>query len=180
MLRVFIKRGDGSISTDSSAEALAGAVRDCTSVFWLDMNKPTDDEYALLDEVFGFHPLAIEDSIQYTQRPKIESYQHIGDACKAGYFYMVFHGPDVETFKEKLRTKELDMFVSERYLVTIHDEEFQTLNAILQRPTSDARVVLDPGIDMLLHDILDRITDAYMPILDYLGEQLDDIEDKAL
>src|SRR6266404_4815679 len=180
MLRAFIKRPDGSISKDTSTESLSAAVRDRQTVFWLDMLKPTDEEYALLDEVFGFHPLAIEDSIQYTQRPKIESYQHVGDACKVGYFYMVFHGPDLETFKEKLRTKELDMFVSERYLVTIHDEVFHTVNEVLQRATTDARVVLDPGIDMLLHDLLDRITDAYMPILDYLGEQLDEIEDKAL
>lgn len=36
------------------------------------------------------------------------------------------------------------------------------------------------GIDTLLYNILDRITDAYMPILDYLGEQLDDLEDRAL
>src|SRR4051812_43103952 len=180
MLRVFIKRGDGSISTDSSAEALAGAVRDCTSVFWLDMNKPTDDEYALLDEVFGFHPLAIEDSIQYTQRPKIESYQHLGDVCQQGYFYMVFHGPDVETFKEKLRTKELDLFMSERYLVTIHEDAFRTIDEIVGRAGLDARLVLDPGIDMLLHNILDHITDAYMPILDYLGDAMDDLEDRAL
>jgi magnesium transporter len=144
------------------------------------MVKPTDEEYALLDEVFGFHPLAIEDSIQYSQRPKIESYQHLGDVCQQGYFYMVFHSPDLETFKEKLRTKEIDMFMSERYLVTIHEEESRTINDLVGRATADARVVLDPGIDMLLHNILDHITDAYMPILDYLGDTLDDLEDRAL
>ena len=180
MLKVFIKRPDGSISNDTSSESLAAAVKDRQTIFWLDMLKPTDEEYALLDEVFGFHPLAIEDSINYSQRPKIESYQHVGDACNVGYFYMVFHGPDVETFKEKLRTKELDMFMSERYLLTIHEDSFKTIDEIAQRATSDARIVLDPGIDMLLHNILDHITDAYMPILDYLGEQLDEIEDKAL
>jgi magnesium transporter len=180
MLNAFIKRPDGTISNDASAESLAAAVKDCQSVVWLDMLKPTDEEYALLEDVFGFHPLAIEDSIHYTQRPKIESYQHVGDACKVGYFYMVFHGPDLETFKQKLRTKELDMFVSERYLLTIHDEEFRSVNDVLQRAKADARVVLDQGIDTLLYNILDRITDAYIPILDYLGEQLDEIEDKAL
>ena len=180
MLRVFMKRPDGSIGNDASPEALSAAVKDCKTMFWLDMVKPTDEEYALLDEVFGFHPLAIEDAINYSQRPKIESYQHIGDACNVGYFYMVFHGPDLETFKEKLRTKELDMFVSERYLVTIHEDDFRTISDVGQRATTDARVVLDPGIDMLLYNILDHITDAYMPILDYLGEQLDEIEDRAL
>ncbi|HEY7116688.1 MAG TPA: magnesium/cobalt transporter CorA [Tepidisphaeraceae bacterium] len=180
MLRVFIKRADGSVSTDSSTAALTEAVKDCHSVFWLDMAKPTDEEYALLDEVFGFHPLAIEDSINYSQRPKIESYQHLGDVCQQGYFYMVFHGPDLETFKEHLRTKEIDIFMSERYLVTIHEDDFKTIEEIMQRASVDARVVLDPGIDMLLHNLIDHITDAYMPILDYLGDQLDDLEDRAL
>jgi magnesium transporter len=180
MLKVFIKTPEGSISTDTSPKSLGTAMKDGKSIFWLDMVKPTDEEYSLLDEVFGFHPLAIEDSIQYSQRPKIESYQHVGDACNVGYFYMVFHGPDLETFKEKLRTKELDMFVSERYLLTIHDDNFHTIDDLIQRAETDARIVLDPGIDRLLYSLLDRITDAYIPILDYLGDELDEIEEKAL
>src|SRR5260221_13631770 len=124
MLKVFIKRPDGSISNDTSTESLAAAVKDSQCVMWLDMMNPTDEEYALLDEVFGFHPLAIEDSIHYSQRPKIESYQHLGDVCKTGDFYMVIHGPDLERFKEKLRTRELDMFMSGGYVVTIYEEKF--------------------------------------------------------
>jgi magnesium transporter len=180
MLRAFIKKPDGSISKDTSPATFAAALRDPKTVFWLDMVKPTEEELGLLDEVFGFHPLAIEDTINYVQRPKIESYNHIGDACNQGYFYMVFHGPDLETFREKLRTKELDMFVSERYLLTIHEEEMSSVEEIAQRAATDARVVLDPGIDMLLHNVLDRITDHYVPILDYMQEQLDDLEDRAL
>ncbi len=72
------------------------------------------------------------------------------------------------------------MFVSERYLVTIHEDGFKTIAEIASRAKVDARVVLDPGIDMLLYNLMDRITDAYMPILDYIGEQIDDIEEKAL
>ena len=158
------------MSNDTSSASLVAAVRDPKTVFWLDMFKPTDEEFALLDDVFGFHPLAIEDSIGYSQRPKIESYNHVGDACSQGYFYMVFHGPDLETFREHLRTKEVDMFVSERYLVTIHDEEMRSVGALLQRAEVDARIVLDPGIDMLLHNILDHMTDGYVPILDHVQE----------
>src|SRR5690349_24721139 len=122
MLRAFIKHADGRVSRDTSPEALSAAVRDHDATFWLDMTKPSDEEYALLDEVFGFHPLAIEDTLNYVQRPKIESYNHVGEGCDEGYFYMVFHGPDLETFKENLRTKELDLFVSARYLITVHED----------------------------------------------------------
>jgi magnesium transporter len=179
MLTAFIKFGDGTISTDTDTPTLNKALRDPHAVFWLDINKPTDEEYGLLDDVFGFHPLAIEDVIGSVQRPKIESYRHTGDACQQGYFYMVIHGPDLKTFRDHLRTKELDMFVSERYLLTIHEEEMQSVNDVMVRAKSDARVVLDPGIDLLLHSILDHLVDYYQPILDYMGETLDELEDQA-
>ena len=179
MLTAFIKFGDGTYSTDTSVETLNRALRDEKTCFWLDMNQPSDEEYGLLDDVFGFHPLAIEDVIGHVQRPKIESYNHTGDACKQGYFYMVIHGPDLATFKENLRTKELDMFVSQRYLVTIHEEPMKSLEEVMTRARSDARIVLDPGVDLLLHNILDHLVDHYEPILEYLGDELDKLEDLA-
>jgi magnesium transporter len=180
MLTAFIMSGNGQVSRDTSPEALIRAVRDPETVFWLDMQKPDDEELALLDDIFGFHPLAIEDTIGYSQRPKIESYNHVGDACRSGYFYMVFHGPDLQSFREKLRTKELDLFVSDRYLVTIHEEDMRSVQEIRSRAEGDPRRVLERGTDVLLYSILDHMVDHYEPILDYLQEALDDLEERAL
>lgn len=180
MLTAFIKYGDGTISTDTSPEALTRAIRDERAVFWLDMAKPTDEELGYLDDVFGFHPLAIEDSIQYSQRPKVERYNHVGDACPTGYFYMVIHGPDLATFRENLRTKELDLFVSERFLVTIHEEIMVSVATVLERARSDPRLLLDSGIDLVLHNILDHLVDHYEPILEFLAEAIDDLEEEAV
>lgn len=179
MLTAYIRFGDGRISTDSDSASLAAALRDPGAVFWLDISKPTDEEYAILDDVFGFHPLAIEDTMAYSQRPKIESYNHIGDAMRHGYFYMVIHGPDLNQFKENLKTKELDLFVSQNYLVTIHEEPIRSVEVMQARARADARVVLTNGIDMLLHSILDHLVDNYMPILDYFQDALDELEEKA-
>lgn len=179
MLHAFIQFGDGSISTETDEATLIRAMRDPKAVFWLDMSKPTDEELFYLDEVFGFHPLAIEDSIQYSQRPKIESYRHTGQVCSESYFYMVIHGPDLETFRENLRTKELDMFVSARYLVTIHEEEHRSIQTVRNRALADPQLVLGMGIDLLLHNILDLLVDNYMPILDFLQEEIDELEEQA-
>jgi magnesium transporter len=180
MLTLFILHADHRVTTEFSVPTLFSALRDPTCTFWLDMVKPTDEEIALLDDVFGFHPLAIEDTINYAQRPKIESYNHIGDAVTTGYFYMVFHGPDLETFRESLRTKELDLFVSSRYLVTIHDEEMKSIATVLSRTASDPVGILSRGTDLLLHNILDYLVDHYEPILDYLDGALDELEERAL
>jgi magnesium transporter len=180
MVTLYVLHGDGTITGEFSVPTLFAALRDPTCTFWLDMLKPTDEEIALLDDVFGFHPLAIEDTITYAQRPKIESYNHIGDAMTTGYFYMVFHGPDLETFRERLRTKELDLFVSARYLVTIHDEEMKSVLTVLNRTRSDPLGMLSRGTDLLLHNIIDHMVDHYEPILDYLDEALDELEERAL
>jgi len=180
MLTAFIKFADGSISNDTDHMTLIRALRDPTATFWLDLDRPSDDELAILDDVFGFHPLAIEDTIQYNQRPKIESYNHTGDTCHTGYYYLVIHGPDLGTFKEKLRTKELDIFLSERYLVTIHDETMTSITDAATRMSAGPGRLLDGGVDMLLHYILDHVVDNYMPIFDYMQEQIDDYEERAI
>jgi magnesium transporter len=180
MLTAHIKYGDGSTSTGSTPEELTRALKDPKAIFWLDMLQPTDEELGLLDDVFGFHPLAIEDSIKRAQRPKIEGYRHIGETCSQPYWYMVIHGPDIETFKEHLRLKELDLFFSQRYLVTIHDEKMLSVEGAYERVHADLAEVLEEGIDVLLHRILDKLVDLYEPIFDYLTDSIDNLEDDAI
>lgn len=180
MLSVFILNADGRVIVDNDHKTLAAALKDPRCVFWVDMDQPSEEDLCLLDDVFGFHPLAIEDTISYQQRPKIESYNHVGDAHNTGYFYMVIHGPDLRTFKDNVRTKELDIFVSERYLVTIHEEGMSSIDYVMKRCKGDAKRVLEHGIDMLLHSILDQLVDHYVPILDHLQQSLEELEDEAL
>lgn len=70
MLTAFIRFGDGRLATGSDAVTLTAALRDPGAVFWIDMASPGDDDYAILDDVFGFHPLAIEMSCKRSSDPK--------------------------------------------------------------------------------------------------------------
>lgn len=180
MLSVFIRTGDGKIYVDDDPSHLVEALHDPKAVFWVDIDRPSEEELALLDDVFGFHPLAIEDTINYQQRPKIESYDHLGDMNRQGYFYMVIHGPDLQAFKEKVRTKELDIFVSERYMVTIHEEPMSSIEAVMKRMRADPARMLSAGIDLLLHAELDMLVDHYGPILDHMQEEIEDLEERAI
>jgi magnesium transporter len=179
MLKAYIKRGDGKVLIATDEKSVADALHDENASFWLDMENATDDELKLLSDLFHFHPLAIEDSIKYAQRPKIEDYTREQNEKGRPYVYMVFHGPDIETFKQKLRTKELDIFMSDRYLVTIHDEHFKSIEEVSARCEHETQLMLDRGIDMILQSILDHITDHYLPILDYIEAAIDEIEDEA-
>ena len=69
MVTLYVLNGDGTVTGEFSVPTLFAALRDPTCTFWLDMLKPTDEEIALLDDVFGFHPLAIADCIYLSSLP---------------------------------------------------------------------------------------------------------------
>ncbi len=180
MLRSYILHADGKITRDTTADALRAALAEPGCKFWLDLEAATEPEKALLKDVFQFHPLAIEDSFQYTQRPKIELYNDDANGPSGSYFYLVFHGPDLDTFRENLRTKEIDMFVSDRFLVTVHDEPMRTVQHLEGRCNDNTSAVLAQGIDVLLYRLLDFMVDAYDTILDHIQESIDELEEKSL
>lgn len=180
MVRTFILLADGRVSRDASPESFRAALADPKCRFWLDLEAPSESEVKLLSEVFQFHPLAIEDSVTYTQRPKIEMYHDSVDRAAGDHFYLVFHGPDLETFRQQLRTKEIDMFVSDRYLVTVHDEPMRTVAHLEGKCNDNARTVLSQGIDVLLYRLLDFLVDGYDTILDHVQESLDVLEEQSL
>src|SRR4051812_29224847 len=180
MLTAFARFADGKISRETTPEALSRALLDPAARLWLDMENPTAEELSLLEKVFHFHPLAIEDATHRAQRPKLENYTQVADVCQHGYYYMVIHGPDLETFKEHLQTKELDSFFSDRYLVTCHEKRMKSIEEVRERAGTDAGVMLEKGIDWVIYLILDHLVDTYLPILDNLEEELDTIEEHAL
>jgi len=179
MLTAFARFGDGKISRETTPQALSAALADPQARLWLDMENPSAEELSLLEKVFHFHPLAIEDATHRAQRPKLEDYTQVEDVCQHGYYYMVIHGPDLETFKEHLQTKELDSFFSDRYLVTCHEKRMKSIEEVRDRAAADG-TMLERGIDWLLYNILDHLVDTYIPILDNLEEELDTIEEDSL
>ena len=78
---------------------------------WVDV--PVWDEQAeqTLRSTFGFHPLAIRDSANRNQVPKIHRYED--------HVFLVLHAPQPGAGGH-VHYVELDQFIGERYLVTVH------------------------------------------------------------
>ena len=181
MLNAFVRYGDGRVTHATEAADIAAVFHDPSTQFWLDIAEPDDREHALLSDLFGFHPLAIEDVMHEIQRPKLESYAMIGDKLKTDYYFLVIHGPDIDPDPDSLfQTVELDAFISERYLVTIHEAPLASLKEMFNRVHTDPEARLQWGIDVLLYELIDRLVDRYAPILDDFQEVLDKLEDEAI
>ena len=202
MLTAFILHPDGSTDFTDDPAALPAMVRDPETVFWVDLFDPGDAEVALLDDVFGFHPLAIEDAISTTERPKIDHYTH-GGAEGDEYVLIVFHAAKLKPTDEyegkeptlnyepdqaaaqnqddpDVKTVELDLFVSAKMMVTVHFDTLRSVEAMVKRAKADPARLLGGGSDSILYQLLDLLVDNYNPILDRLQDVLDKLEDEAL
>ncbi len=131
--------------------------------FWLDLQQPASSDLELLQDLFGFHPLALEDSWNFGQRPKLDDYD--------GYVFLVVYGasPDED------RLVEVHCFFSERFLVTIHRDEAPSLDALRQRHATRSAPALEPA--RLLYGVVDGLVDSFLPTLSELDDRIDVLED---
>jgi magnesium transporter len=137
------------------------------SLVWVDVVDPNEEDFTYLTEEFNFHPLAIEDVRTQHQRPKIELYE--------GYAFIVFYAARHNATTEEMDLCELELFVGQNYIVTVHDDPLEELDDAHKRWKGNVHHIgHDTGA--LLYSILDAIMDNYFPALDSVSEKLDDLE----
>jgi len=171
MIHSFIFSEGKLVGRDLELEALRLVHGDKGLIVWVDLDNPTDEETkSVLESLFQFHPLAIEDCITPSPLPKIEDYED--------YLFMVTHAVDY-TRAEKFETTELDLFLGKEFLVTYHRAALRSVSALIDRLAKN--VGPGPrGPDRLAHTLLDLMVDHYTPMLGELHGELEEIEEIVL
>lgn len=134
---------------------------------WVDLESPTPDETRILSDVFGFHELSVEDAISEIHHPKVESY--------GTYIYAVLHGIDFQAREHCFTTKDVDFFLGQNFLVTVHSGLSRSI-ARVREVCARNHGVLAGGPPALMHRIVDTMVDNYRPEVDELSARLDDLE----
>jgi magnesium transporter len=132
-------------------------------LLWLDLYRPDADELGMLATAFGIHHLAIDDAAQFGQRPKVLDYD--------GFTQLVAYG--VQESGDDL--VEVHFFYSERYLVTVRHGDCaafaEVRNRLAQRAKPISRL-------LLMHHILDELTDGFFPVLSSFDDRVDQLQDQ--
>jgi len=158
---------DVSGDTDVAADrALLERLEQREDFYWLDLHGPTADELDLLGEVYGFHPLAVEDAKHFGQRPKLDPYD--------GYVFLVVYGaaPDEDDLVE------VNCFYSERFLVTVRRDPCPAFVEVRERQARRAEAELEPA--KVLFRVVDALVDSFFPTLSRLDDFMDAIEEGVL
>ena len=135
-----------------------------TGPFWLDLHRPGSDDLALLGDVFGFHPLALEDSAHFGQRPKLEDYD--------AFVFLVLYGH----VRDEDLLVEVHLYVTDGFLVTIHVDESPALDAL---HAAALRLPTESPVQMA-HRVADALVDSFFPAFGEFEDRLELIEDALI
>jgi magnesium transporter len=157
------------LKTSLSLIDIAFALQDLQGLLWVDFEATDPGEAEpILRKTFGFHPLAIDDALQETHIPKLDDW--------GKYLYLVLNAI---TYDKKdgghINTMELDVFLGSNYVVTHHDTPIDVIERVWASAQRDVRQ-LKSGADHLLYRILDEMAASYMPIVEQLDGEIDQVE----
>ena len=136
-------------------------------VAWLGLYKPSEQEFDSVAEEFDLHLLAVEDAIKAHQRPKLERY---GETL-----FVVLRPARYLDESETVEFGEIHVFVGEDFVVTVRHGEASALSEVRER-LEDEPELLCRGPEAILYAIMDRVVDDYVPVVEGLENDIDEIE----
>lgn len=134
--------------------------------FWIDLFNPNETEIELLRNPLGFHPLAVEDCIYTLQRPKLDYYED--------YTFFVTQAINPRTIERE----EIDLFVSEKYVVTFHHHPSGEIDEVVKRLHHSTDLKKWDSSHVLYY-ILDKMVDNYFPHVYQIEDTLTEIDENS-
>ena len=181
MIRSFAFTTQGKLHSADLEPFLMPTLMSDTNLFlWIDLEKPTPEETKfILEDLFHFHPLSIDDCVAVSQSPKVEEYAPKEGDRFAAYLFMVIHAVDYSRSGGVFATSELDFFLGKNFLVTYHTVPLRSVQTTEERCLkSNVHIARAP--DRVAHTLLDSIVENYRPALDELSLEISDLEQEVL
>ncbi len=133
--------------------------------FWLDLRNADDEQVAQLGERFGWHPLAIEDTRHFDQRPKLDRY---GD-----HMLLVFYGVRTGDAQEPPSLIEVHIVISGDWVITVRRGLCDELDELRTRIQTESA----PDEQFVVYRVVDTLTDTFFPVLEQIDDEIDALED---
>lgn len=181
MIRSFAFTTQGRLHSQEIAPFLMPTLLSDTNLFlWVDIEAATPQEARMvLEEIFHFHPLSIEDCVSESPSPKVEEYFPKEEDRFSPYLFMVIHAVDYSRKDGVFGTSELNFFLGKNFLVTYHDVAMRSVQMVEERcRKSTVHVARAP--DRVAHTLLDALVDNYKPALEELAFEIGEMEQRVV
>lgn len=170
------QRAQASEVTDLAA-FLEAHRPDWATVRWINVDGLNDMSVVRgLAEKYRLHPLAVEDLLNVTHRPKVEAYHEEG-RLQARLFIIARM---LELADGHLRGEQISLFLGHKTVLTFQESRGDVWDGIRQRIQIAGSRLRGNDASFLVHSLLDAIVDNCFPILEFYGDRLEDVEADVL
>ncbi len=163
---------DGFIEQELSGPAEAKTALGKWPNLWINVDGLANTEVvSQFGSMFGLHELALEDVLSVQQRSKVEQY---GDQL-----FIVTRMASLENGHPE--TEQLSLFLGKDFVLTFQERPGgDCLNPVRDRIRRGWGQIRQTGADYLVYALIDAVVDGYFPVLEDLGDRLDNLEDEIL
>ena len=161
--------------TESELEAVAACAsyKDSPTVTWINVEGLHEVETLReLGECFGLHPLALEDILHTSQRPKIEDYDD--------YLYIVGRVIRYDEADDELRSEQLSLIVFRGAVISFQEGGGDIFGAVRTRIRANKGRIRKMGADYLMYSLLDAVVDGCFVALEQMGVRIEALEEEVI
>lgn len=170
MLTAIYYRKSLPVQVLPDAVAIQAALNRHDGLLWVDLEHPNEAETAILEGIFHFHPLLVQECLRFAERPKVE----FTEDC----VYVIMHGP---IFKETpgwvgVDTAEVDIFVGDGFFVTYHPHVLGAVTTLRERCKTGAERYMGRGVDFLLYHFSENVVESFFAVIETLEVRIEALE----
>lgn len=171
MITSYQRLPDGSVQSNLDEVSMRAALADRQGTLWVDLESASREEGEILERVFGFHHLTIDDCYnEHIDPAKIDDYGE--------YIFVIGQAIELEQ-ERQLEVTELDLYLGANYVVSFHAKPLPFIETLRRRCEGNSPE-LAHGADFLAHALLDRLVDDYQPAVEALDDVLSTVEELVL
>ena len=149
-------------------------IGDPQDVSWLDARGlGTETKLLQMSQTLGFHPLMLEDIVNVPHRPKIDFYD--------GKILIIMQMVRPKPTGSGVSSEQVSFVLGENFLVTFQEEpEWDSFDPVRDRIRRGNGTIRRQNVDYLAYALLDTIVDSFFPVLEIIGETLEELEEEVV
>ena len=173
--QIIMVKYDDATMYDRQIDSLDQAFEACEGpgIAWLDIGgRLAPEEVARIGEHFSIHPLTQEDILHTTQRPKTEYYDH--------YMYLVLRRLNYLPEESEIISEQISLILMPHVIISFRESSDDLFAPIRERLHKNRSKIRHSNSGHLAYAIVDALVDHYFTILEHIGIEIEELEDKTL
>ncbi len=163
---------DSTLKRNLTEADVKAAFESKRGLLWVDISGTDQRDAKLLENLFHFHRLAVEDCVDpLVHPPKIDDFEE--------YLFIIVHGINHLAESEIVETTELEIFLGQHFVVSNHNFPMISVDNVRRRAEDDGRP-MRYGAQFLTHALIDAVMDHVMPTIDKMAEVAESIEEAII